>query len=96
MTMSEMMDQARDELHKIGEQKNELERLWKTEKHNWGLEKKVVTRGGHSSMLAFGSPKITKHSFDKHNQKQYYIKRYSIGYYTAISQLGFTMLHCTF
>ena len=41
MTMSEMMDQARDELGKVSEQKSELEKLWKVEKHNWGVEKKV-------------------------------------------------------
>lgn len=41
MTLSEMMDQARDELGKLSEQKDELEKLWKVEKHNWGVEKKV-------------------------------------------------------
>ncbi|KAL5484454.1 hypothetical protein EMCRGX_G020960 [Ephydatia muelleri] len=43
MTMSEMMDQARDELGKVSEQKSELEKLWKVEKHNWGVEKKAST-----------------------------------------------------
>ena len=76
MTMSEMMDQAREELHKVGEQKNELEKLWKTEKHNWGMEKKVIVCYTKNAWLALS---IVIHEYNSRLCKhRYKTKRCSV------------------